>query len=82
MRLCLTVYYSNKPTQARSYKRGVISALTRARNAFRLPKPLLSNLALIVQAEDWSSYEASETAYPVRQPAAANPMLRRNQYWV
>ncbi|KAJ8737306.1 hypothetical protein PYW07_000577 [Mythimna separata] len=35
-------------------------------------------------AEDWSSYEASETAYPVRAPgvAPANPMLRRNQYWV
>uniref|UniRef100_A0A2A4JAN3 Laminin G domain-containing protein n=1 Tax=Heliothis virescens TaxID=7102 RepID=A0A2A4JAN3_HELVI len=35
-------------------------------------------------AEDWSSYEASESAYPVRAPgvAPANPMLRRNQYWV
>ncbi|XP_048004606.1 chondroitin sulfate proteoglycan 4 [Leguminivora glycinivorella] len=35
-------------------------------------------------AEDWSSYEASETAYPIRAPGAApaNPMLRRNQYWV
>nr|XP_049691881.1 chondroitin sulfate proteoglycan 4 isoform X1 [Helicoverpa armigera]XP_049691910.1 chondroitin sulfate proteoglycan 4 isoform X1 [Helicoverpa armigera] len=37
-----------------------------------------------LQAEDWSSYEASESAYPVRAPgvAPANPMLRRNQYWV
>ncbi|KAG7313392.1 hypothetical protein JYU34_000510 [Plutella xylostella] len=34
-------------------------------------------------AEDWSSYEASESAYPVRAGAAPqNPMLRRNQYWV
>ncbi|XP_052752420.1 chondroitin sulfate proteoglycan 4 isoform X2 [Galleria mellonella] len=35
-------------------------------------------------AEDWSSYEASESAYPIRAPgvAPANPMLRRNQYWV
>lgn len=35
-------------------------------------------------AEDWSSYEASETAYPVRSTGvtATNPMLRRNQYWV
>ncbi|KAI8430565.1 hypothetical protein MSG28_000789 [Choristoneura fumiferana] len=35
-------------------------------------------------AEDWSSYEASETAYPIRAPGVApsNPMLRRNQYWV
>ncbi|XP_022832747.1 chondroitin sulfate proteoglycan 4 isoform X2 [Spodoptera litura] len=35
-------------------------------------------------AEDWSSYEASESAYPVRATgvAPANPMLRRNQYWV
>lgn len=35
-------------------------------------------------AEDWSSYEASESAYPVRAQgvAPANPMLRRNQYWV
>ncbi|XP_075990954.1 chondroitin sulfate proteoglycan 4-like protein isoform X2 [Anticarsia gemmatalis] len=35
-------------------------------------------------AEDWSSYEASETAYPVRAQGVAptNPMLRRNQYWV
>ncbi|CAG9782364.1 unnamed protein product [Diatraea saccharalis] len=42
-------------------------------------------------AEDWSSYEASECAYPVRGGgggggggggAPANPMLRRNQYWV
>ncbi|XP_039764117.1 chondroitin sulfate proteoglycan 4 [Pararge aegeria] len=35
-------------------------------------------------AEDWSSYEASESAYPIRAPGAApaNPMLRRNQYWV
>ncbi|XP_053624900.1 chondroitin sulfate proteoglycan 4 [Plodia interpunctella] len=35
-------------------------------------------------AEDWSSYEASESAFPVRAPGAApaNPMLRRNQYWV
>nr|CAD7456886.1 unnamed protein product [Timema tahoe] len=29
--------------------------------------------------EDWSSYEASELAYPAR---VNNPMLRRNQYWV
>ncbi|XP_022832745.1 chondroitin sulfate proteoglycan 4 isoform X1 [Spodoptera litura] len=37
-----------------------------------------------LQAEDWSSYEASESAYPVRATgvAPANPMLRRNQYWV
>uniref|UniRef100_A0A2H1X152 SFRICE_038647 n=2 Tax=Spodoptera frugiperda TaxID=7108 RepID=A0A2H1X152_SPOFR len=35
-------------------------------------------------AEDWSSYEASESAYPVRATGVApsNPMLRRNQYWV
>ncbi|XP_050683596.1 chondroitin sulfate proteoglycan 4 [Leptidea sinapis] len=33
-------------------------------------------------AEDWSSYEASESAYPVRGGAPSNPMLRRNQYWV
>ncbi|CAH4038660.1 chondroitin sulfate proteoglycan 4 isoform X1 [Pieris brassicae] len=35
-------------------------------------------------AEDWSSYEASESAYPIRTPGGApsNPMLRRNQYWV
>ncbi|XP_037868399.1 chondroitin sulfate proteoglycan 4 [Bombyx mori] len=35
-------------------------------------------------AEDWSSYEASESAYPIRAPGVAptNPMLRRNQYWV
>ncbi|RZF41494.1 hypothetical protein LSTR_LSTR000208 [Laodelphax striatellus] len=36
--------------------------------------------------EDWSSYDASDTAaaaagYPQRT-AANNPMLRRNQYWV
>ncbi|XP_075216320.1 chondroitin sulfate proteoglycan 4-like protein [Lycorma delicatula] len=30
--------------------------------------------------EDWSSYEASEVAYPQQQ--GNNPMLRRNQYWV
>lgn len=30
-------------------------------------------------AEDWSSYDTSETGYPSR---TANPMLRRNQYWV
>ncbi|XP_041986792.1 chondroitin sulfate proteoglycan 4 [Aricia agestis] len=35
-------------------------------------------------AEDWSSYEASETAYPIRTQGVTptNPMLRRNQYWV
>ncbi|GBP77460.1 Chondroitin sulfate proteoglycan 4 [Eumeta japonica] len=34
-------------------------------------------------ADDWSSYEASEAAYPVsRGGPPANPMLRRNQYWV
>lgn len=30
-------------------------------------------------AEDWSSYDTSELGYP---PRSANPMLRRNQYWV
>lgn len=30
-------------------------------------------------AEDWSSYDTSELGYPHR---TANPMLRRNQYWV
>ncbi|XP_068083524.1 chondroitin sulfate proteoglycan 4 [Anabrus simplex] len=30
-------------------------------------------------AEDWSSYDTSELAYP---PRTTNPMLRRNQYWV
>lgn len=29
--------------------------------------------------EDWSSYDTSELGYPHR---TANPMLRRNQYWV
>ncbi|XP_046998026.1 chondroitin sulfate proteoglycan 4 [Schistocerca americana] len=29
--------------------------------------------------EEWSSYDASEIAYP---PRTNNPMLRRNQYWV
>lgn len=29
--------------------------------------------------EDWSSYDTSELGYP---PRTANPMLRRNQYWV
>ncbi|OWR43702.1 putative Chondroitin sulfate proteoglycan 4 precursor [Danaus plexippus plexippus] len=34
-------------------------------------------------AEDWSSYEASESAFPVRSGGVpTNPMLRRNQYWV
>lgn len=41
--------------------------------------------------EDWSSYEASEVAYPQQQQQQPqqqqqqqgnNPMLRRNQYWV
>ncbi|XP_063215529.1 chondroitin sulfate proteoglycan 4 isoform X2 [Bacillus rossius redtenbacheri] len=30
--------------------------------------------------EEWSSYEASELAFPT--PRVNNPMLRRNQYWV
>ncbi|CAG4984167.1 unnamed protein product [Parnassius apollo] len=32
-------------------------------------------------AEEWSNYEASESAY-AGVSIAANPMLRRNQYWV
>ncbi|CAK1588060.1 unnamed protein product [Parnassius mnemosyne] len=32
-------------------------------------------------AEEWSNYEASESAY-AGVAVAANPMLRRNQYWV
>lgn len=34
-----------------------------------------------LQTEEWSSYDASEAAYPIRA-TTTNPMLRRNQYWV